>query len=92
MSLIGSLIQAGAGALGGAALGRTHKMFDLGVIANAVTGAVGASVGGQIFGSLSPASGGSVDIAALAGQAAGGGLTGAVVTLVVSVLKKRFFG
>ncbi len=97
MSLIGALIQMSAGALGGAGVGRASKTFGLGLIANALTGAIGAGVGGQLLGSFIPtlattASSGSFDIAALAGQAAGGGLTGAVVTLVVGIVKERILG
>jgi hypothetical protein len=38
------------------------------------------------------ASSGSFDIATMLGQAAGGGVTGAIVTAIVSVLKKKLMG
>jgi hypothetical protein len=91
------LVQAIAGALGGNAVGRASKNIDLGPLGNTLSGAIGGGLGGQILGSLIPAlagtaSSGGFDIATVLGQAAGGGITGAIVTAVVSLIKKRLLG
>lgn len=91
------LVQAVAGAIGGNAVGRASKNIDLGPLGNTISGALGGGIGGQLLGSLIPAlagaaSSGNFDIATMLGQAAGGGITGAIVTAVVSVLKKKLMG
>jgi hypothetical protein len=89
MSLI---IQAIAGAIGGNAAGGWLKNIDLGPLAKTISGAIGGGIGGQILQSLIPALGGAAasggfDIAVFAGQLAGGGVTGAIVTVAVGLIK-----
>jgi len=87
MSLITSiLVQAIAGALGGNAAGGILKNINLGPIGNSITGALGGGIGGHLLQALIPALAGAAgsaasgfDIAAAAGQAVGGGFTGAIV-------------
>jgi len=93
MSLLTDLaIQAIAGAVGGHAAGGLSKNIDLGPIAKTLSGAVGGGLGGQLLQAVIPAlagtaSSGGFDIAAAAGQAVGGGVTGAIVTVVVGMIK-----
>lgn len=100
MSLLTDLlVQVVAGAVGGNAAGRASKKVDLGPLGNTISGALGGGIGGQILSALLPAlattaanAGQGFDIAAFLGQAAGGGVTGAIVTAAVGLLKKRLFG
>jgi len=93
MSLLTDLaIQAIAGAVGGHAAGGLLKNIDLGPIAKTVSGAVGGGLGGQLLQAVIPAlagtaSSGGFDIATAAGQAVGGGVTGAIVTVIVGLIK-----
>ena len=98
MSIITSLIvQAVAGALGGNAVGGLVKNINLGPIGNSITGALGGGIGGHLLQALIPVltgatatvSAGGFDIAAALGQAAGGGVTGAIVTVIVGLHQKR---
>lgn len=92
------LVQAAAGALGGGAVGKLVKSDKPGVLGNLISGALGGGLGGTLLSSVIPSlagaasGGGALDIGVLLGQAAGGGVTGAAVTLLYNVLKKRFFG
>ena len=81
-TLINLIIQLIAGAIGGNAVGAASKDVDLGTPGNTIAGAVGGVAGGQILTALIPVLAGvgnNVDIAALAGQAVGGGIAGAIV-------------
>lgn len=96
-TIMGLIIQAIAGAIGGNAAGGLLKNIDLGPLAKTISGAIGGGIGGQILESLIPglggaaagsaATGGGFDIAVFAGQLAGGGVTGAIVTVVVGLIK-----
>jgi hypothetical protein len=95
--IITFIIQAIAGAIGGNAIGTIAKSIDLGPLTKTIAGAIGGGLGGQILELLIPALGGGViggtvtgsgfDIAVFAGQLAGGGVTGAIVTFVVGLIK-----
>jgi hypothetical protein len=99
--LITLIIQAIAGAIGGNAISGIAKNIDLGPLAKTIAGAIGGGLGGQILQSLIPALGGAAaggaltgsgfDIAVFAGQLAGGGVTGAIVTFVVGLIKNAIF-
>ena len=55
-----------------------------------VAGAIGGAGGGQILTTLLPmlaGTGGNVDIGSVIGQAAGGGVAGAILTIVVGLIK-----
>jgi uncharacterized membrane protein YeaQ/YmgE (transglycosylase-associated protein family) len=101
MSIITNLIvQAVAGALGGNAAGGILKNINLGPVGNSITGAIGGGLGGQVLQALIPAltaatataSAGGFDIAAALGQAARGGVTGAIVTVAVGLIKNAVMG
>jgi uncharacterized membrane protein YeaQ/YmgE (transglycosylase-associated protein family) len=81
-----------AGAAGGNAAGSLMKENSLGTLWNSVAGVVGGGLGGAILQGLAPsigtiAQGGSLDIGALIGQIAGGGVGGGVLMVVVSLIK-----
>jgi hypothetical protein len=88
-----SIIQLIAGAVGGNAAGGLLKNISLGPLGNTIAGAAGGGIGGSILSGLIPALGsaasgaGGFDIGAMAGQLAGGGITGAIVTAVVGLIK-----
>ncbi|PWB80863.1 MAG: hypothetical protein C3F11_16885 [Methylocystaceae bacterium] len=91
-TIVNLIIQLVAGAAGGAGVGRTAKNLDLGPLANSIVGALGGAGGGSILSSLVPAlagaaNGGGFDIAVLAGQIVGGGVSGAVVTAIVGLIR-----
>ena len=80
---IGSfIIQLIAGAVGGNAAGGLLKNINLGPLGNTIAGAAGGGIGGSILSGLIPAlssaasGAGGFDIGVLAGQLAGGGITG----------------
>lgn len=89
MELIIGLI---AGALGGNAAGKAAPKLDMGVLLNSIAGIVGGGLGSTILGTLgaSPELAGAVeglDIRALVGQVASGGIGGGVLMAVVGLLK-----
>lgn len=90
-TIINLIIQLVAGAAGGAGVGRTAKNLDLGPLGNSIAGALGGVGGGSIL-SIIPAlagaaNSGGFDIAVLAGQIVGGGVSGAVVTAIVGLIR-----
>ncbi len=97
--IVGLIIEIVAGAIGGNAAGSAVKNYSLGTAGNSIAGAVGGLVLGQILSALglgepsmgageaaAPAAGG-FDIGALVGQVVGGGAGGAVLTMVVGLIK-----
>lgn len=83
------------GAVGGTAGGKVVKDSDLGNIGNLIAGAVGGVGGGQLLGALlggagaATAGAGGFDLAAMAGQLVGGGVAGAIVQVVVGLIKNK---
>ncbi|MBY6239783.1 hypothetical protein [Methylosinus sp. Sm6] len=91
-AFINLIIQLISGAVGGAGVGKAAKSLDLGPAANAIVGAVGGAGGGSILSSLIPAiagtaANGGFDIAVFAGQLVGGGVSGAIVTAIVGLVR-----
>jgi hypothetical protein len=96
--IIGFIIQIIAGALGGNAAGAGVKKYSLGTAGNSIAGAVGGLILGQVLAAIgigepgmataegAPAAGG-LDIGALIAQVVGGGAGGAILTLIVGVIK-----
>lgn len=95
--IITLIIQAIAGAIGGNAVSGVVKTIDLGPLTKTIAGTIGGGLGGQILEALVPGlgnaavTGSGFDIAAFAGQLAGGGISGAVVTVVVGLVKNAMF-
>ena len=78
-----------AGVTGGIAAGELLRGdYDLGP-GNMVSGAIGGFVGARILEAQFPAWGG-IDSGALIGQVIVAAVTGAVLTVIVSVVKTRF--
>ena len=91
-TIINLIIQLIAGAVGGNAAGAASKDISLGTLGNTIAGAVGGVGGGQLLSALIPmmaGAGNNVDIGALASQAVGGGVAGAIVAGVVGLIKNK---
>ena len=96
--VIGFIIQIIAGAIGGNAAGAGVKNYSLGTAGNSIAGAVGGLILGQILSAMgigepgmataegAPAAGG-MDVGALISQVLGGGVGGAVLTLIAGAVK-----
>jgi hypothetical protein len=88
-TIINLIIQIIAGAIGGNAAGATMEKANLGTTGNTIAGALGGLGGGQLLSALIPAlagSAGGVDLASIAGQLVGGGVSGAIVTAIVGLI------
>ena len=89
-TIINLIIQVIAGAIGGNAAGAGMDNADLGKVGNTIAGALGGVGGGQILGALVPAlaaAASGVDLKAVVGQLVGGSVGGAILTIVVGMLK-----
>ena len=94
-TIINLIIQLIAGAVGGNAAGAGLKDYSLGQIGNTIVGALGGVGGGQLLAALLPVlagTAGNVDIGSVLGQAVGGGVAGAIVTIVVGLIKSAMAG
>jgi hypothetical protein len=89
--LLPLIMQLIGGAAGGNAIGSALKNINLGPLGNTIAGAVGGGVLGQVLQAFLPAlqGAGGMDIASIAGNLVGGGVTGAIVTAVVGLIMKR---
>lgn len=86
------IIQIIAGLLGGNAAGAGLKNLSLGTTGNSVAGAVGGGLGGLLMGMLGGDAGAAaasgLDPSAIIQSLAGGGVGGALLTLILGFLKK----
>jgi len=88
-NMLNLIIWLVAGVTGGIAAGELLKGdYDLGP-GNMVSGAIGGFVGARILQALIPAWGG-IDSGALIGQVIVAAVSGAVLTVIASVVKTRF--
>jgi hypothetical protein len=94
--IVNLIIQIVAGILGGHGAGRAMQNVDLGPLGNTIAGAIGGVGGGQILQMLIPAlasaTGGGLDIGSIVGQLVGGGASGAVLTIIIGLLKNIMGG
>jgi hypothetical protein len=94
--IVNLLIQLIAGAAGGNGVAAAMKNVDLGKLGNTIAGAIGGLGGGQLLEMLMPgagaAAGGGLDIGSIVGQLVGGGAGGAVLTIIVGLLKNMMAG
>jgi uncharacterized membrane protein YeaQ/YmgE (transglycosylase-associated protein family) len=86
------LINLVAGALGGAASGKALPQFDIGTIGNIIAGLVGGGVLGQIVTAVWPSvaaalQSGNFDLGSIASQVIAGGAGGAILQIIVGVIK-----
>jgi hypothetical protein len=91
-TIMNLIIQIIAGAIGGNAAGAASRDINLGTVGNSIVGALGGIGGGQLLSALLPALAGAantIDIAAIASQAVGGGVAGAIVTAVIGAIKNK---
>ncbi len=90
MELLISLIS---GAIGGNVAGGLLKNINQGAIINSIAGIVGGGIGGQVLSMLGAGAdigataGGGMDIAAIVGQVASGGVGGGVVLAIVGTVR-----
>jgi hypothetical protein len=91
--IVNLVIQLVAGAVGGNGAATAMKNVDLGKLGNTIAGALGGVGGGQLLeilmsgGAAAAATGGGLDVGGIVGQLVGGGAGGAVLTIVVGLLK-----
>ena len=89
--IINLIIQLVAGVVGGNAAGAALKDYNLGGIGNTIAGALGGVGGGQLLQvaipAIAAAAGGNLDVGALIGQIVGGGAGGAILTVIVGLVK-----
>ncbi|KAG0759280.1 hypothetical protein G6F22_019418 [Rhizopus arrhizus] len=98
--IINLLIQLVAGAAGGNGLGKMLQQFNLGPLGNTIAGAIGGLAGGSWLAPMITAGAGAaatagntgLDLSTIAGDVVGGGVGGAVLTLIVGIVRKMFVG
>jgi uncharacterized membrane protein YeaQ/YmgE (transglycosylase-associated protein family) len=88
------LINLIAGALGGAAAGKSSPTFDLGTVGNIISGLVGGGVLGQIVTLALPsvmaaAQSGNLSVGGVVSQLVAGGAGGAILTAIIGAIKNR---
>ena len=87
---LGLIIQLISGAVGGNVAGSLMKNADLGPVLNSVVGILGGGLGGQLLAMLGVGgaeAAGSLDIASVITQVAGGGIGGGVLLAIVGLIK-----
>jgi uncharacterized membrane protein YeaQ/YmgE (transglycosylase-associated protein family) len=88
MDLTTLLVQIVGGAVGGNVAGAAMKDKSLGTIGNSVAGILGGGIGGQILNALGVAvTTGGADLSSLAGNAGTGGVGGAVLLIVIALVR-----
>jgi hypothetical protein len=90
--IVSLIIQLVAGAIGGNGAAAAMKNVDLGKLGNTIAGAVGGVGGGQLLdilmsGGAAAGAAGGLDIGGIIGQLVGGGAGGAILTIIVGLLK-----
>jgi uncharacterized membrane protein YeaQ/YmgE (transglycosylase-associated protein family) len=86
-ALIGWIIKLVSGAIGGNVAGTAMKDKSLGVLGNSVAGILGGGVGGFIMQLLGVAQAGGLDMGAVLSSVASGGIGGAVMLVIASLVK-----
>jgi hypothetical protein len=88
------LINLIAGALGGAATGKSSPTFDLGTVGNLISGLIGGGVLGQIVTFALPsvmaaAQSGNLSVSGVISQLVAGGAGGAILTAIIGAIKNK---
>jgi len=88
------LINLIAGALGGAAIGKSSPTFDLGTVGNIISGLVGGGVLGQVVTLALPsvmaaAESGNLSVGGVISQLIAGGAGGAILTAIIGAIKNK---
>ena len=89
-TLINLIVQLLSGAAGGNAIGGLLKQFSLGATGNTIAGAIGGGLGGQLLSALLGSGG--TDVGSLISAVAGGGGSGAILTLIVGLIRQAMSG
>lgn len=97
--IINLIIQLVAGAAGGNGLGKMLQQFTLGPLGNTIAGAIGGLAGGSWLAPMITAGAGAMaagnsgmDLSSIAGSVVGGGVGGAVLTLIAGAVRKMLAG
>jgi len=89
MNWIGLIIQLVCGAIGGNVAGAALKNQSLGTVGNSIAGIIGGAVGGQgLANALGMAAGGQLDIASIISDVVGGGIGGAILMVIIGIIRK----
>ncbi|MGB7932344.1 MAG: hypothetical protein WCH04_08970 [Gammaproteobacteria bacterium] len=89
-SLISVIIQLISGAVGGNIAGALLKKLTLGPVCNSLVGILGGGIGGQILSAVGVSAGGAGVIGGILDDIGSGGVGGAILLVVVGLLKKLF--
>jgi uncharacterized membrane protein YeaQ/YmgE (transglycosylase-associated protein family) len=92
--MVALIIQLISGAVGGNIAGALLSKFNLGPIGNSIAGIIGGGVGGHLLnmvlsGGAGAASAGSVDLSSILSNVGGGGVGGAIVMIIVGLIKSQ---
>ena len=95
MDITSLIIQLIVGAIGGNAAGKAMPDKSLGTLGNTIAGVIGGIGGGQILDQIlgggamatDAAAAGGMDIGAIIQDVAGGGIGGAVLMVIVAIVK-----
>ena len=96
--IVGLVIQLISGAVGGNIAAAALKQYDLGTLGNSIAGVIGGGVGAQIIGALAGGAdaeltgAAGLDIGAIVGQVASGGVGGAILLVIVGLIKQAMGG
>jgi len=89
MDIVGLLISVISGAVGGNIAGAAMQDKSLGTLGNSIAGVLGGGLGGALLKALGMLgqSGGGLDLTSIIGNVASGGVGGAVLLIIVSLIK-----
>lgn len=95
MNIVSLIISLLSGAAGGNIVGALAKKISLGVLGNSLSGILGGGLGSLILQQLglggatgAAASGGGLDLGAILGSVASGGVGGGVVMAIIAYIKQ----
>ena len=87
------LIQLISGGVGGNIAGALLNKFNLGPVGNTIAGILGGVGGGQLLGmltgSVAPAASAGLDMSSILSSVGGGGVGGAVIMVIVGLIKAQ---
>jgi hypothetical protein len=101
MNIVSLIIQLVTGAIGGNVAGAALKNYNLGTLGNSLAGIVGGGIGGQILSAVlgggagaavAGATSGGMDMSSILGNVAGGGVGGAVLMIIIGLIKSKMGG
>ncbi|MEO9590438.1 hypothetical protein [Rhodopirellula bahusiensis] len=89
MEFLPLIIQLITGAGGGNAAAKLVKKLDLGIVGNSIAGIIGGGLGGQLLSMLgiTAAPSGAMDLSAILGSVASGGVGGGALLAIIGVIK-----